>query len=154
MLDAFSPDEITERMAGLSDDERQRLAKTLDMILKSDVRRFVLSPDAVREYPFLLRYADKIIEGRIDLVVPDGDKLWVIDYKTVSHSLTRDDARIRYGQQLAFYQRAVQKTTGRDVSVAVIAISDNNVSFLPLETVIPVADRNSDIINKQSSDTE
>lgn len=132
MLDAFLPDEIAERMAGLSDDERKHIAKMLDMIIKSDVRRFVLSPDAMREYPFLSRYADKIIAGRIDLVVPDGDRLWVIDYKTVSHSPTLDDARIRYGQQLSLYQKAVQDATGMAVSVAVIAISDDSVSFLPL----------------------
>jgi ATP-dependent helicase/nuclease subunit A len=80
------------------------------------VRDAALSGRFWREVYVVSRDGERYIEGYIDLLVEDEDgELLIVDYKTSRQRSTLGDANpeARYGPQLAVYEEAISRATGR-----------------------------------------
>lgn len=121
----------------------QRFADKLDIDLIYNTLRnpqliAVMSKgEAYHELPFMLyapynevatdgKYSDEVmLQGVIDLLVIDGDKATVVDFKYTSRS---DKVRDNYAAQLNSYKLAVNKICGiTDVDCYVLSIADNKL---------------------------
>lgn len=121
----------------------RRYADKLDVNLiyetlhNPELNRLLSAGKVYHELPFMLyvpynqvskdkRYTDNVmLQGVIDLLVIDGDKAVVIDFKYTSHS-----GRIKenYAAQLNSYKLAVERICGiTDVSCYVLSIADNKL---------------------------
>ncbi|MBQ8873335.1 MAG: PD-(D/E)XK nuclease family protein, partial [Clostridia bacterium] len=89
------------------------------------------------EIPFMLtapynqlckdqRFVDKVmLQGVIDLLVVDGSKAYIVDYKYTSHS---DKIAQNYTYQLRSYKMAVEQICGiTDIECYVLSIADGKV---------------------------
>jgi ATP-dependent helicase/nuclease subunit A len=67
-----------------------------------------------RELPFMVRWGERTVQGRIDLVYYDGQRWHVLDYKTalVSRHWAENHAK-RYYLQVGIYARALEAATGQ-----------------------------------------
>lgn len=120
-----------------------RFADKLDVNLIYDtlnnpkLTELLKTGNVYHELPFMLyvpyneaakdeRYSDKVIlQGVIDLLVVDGDRATVIDFKYTSHS---DNVKENYSAQLNSYRLAVERICGiTDVSCYVLSIADNKL---------------------------
>ena len=83
-------------------------------------KRALQSPLVRREWPFNLQARqDLLIQGVLDLCFLEEDEWVLVDYKTdaVSQMQTLKD---RYREQLGWYQKALEKLTGRKVREALL----------------------------------
>ena len=82
----------------------------------SDAAKWLIDVEIVgREVPILYfdRKSRKVLSGKIDLLVKDGEKHCIVDYKT-DQSLT-DVMRKRYAEQMRLYRLALAESlAGRD----------------------------------------
>ena len=137
--------EIRELIDSLVRDGKieQRFAEKLDIKL---IHSTLNNPDLVKllscgkvyhEIPFMLyvpydqvakdkRFSDDVIlQGVIDLLIVDGDKATVIDFKYTSRS---DTVEQNYAAQLNSYKLAVQRICGiENVAAYVLSIEDNKL---------------------------
>ena len=74
-------------------------------------KRVLEADEFHREVPVVWRSPDGLMEGYIDLLFREGDRLVVVDYKTDA----KPDAKL-YAAQLAAYGDALKAITGRQVS--------------------------------------
>ena len=121
----------------------QRFADKLDVKLIHDtlnnpnLRKLLARGKVYHEIPFMLyvpydmvakdkRFSDEVmLQGVIDLLVIDGGKATVIDFKYTQHS---DKVEERYTAQLNSYKLAVQRICGiNDVQAYVLSIEDNKL---------------------------
>ena len=102
-----------------------------------ELKAILSSGKVYHEIPFMLyapydqlakdkRFSDKVIlQGVIDLLVIDGDKATVVDFKFTSRS---DKVADRYPYQLNSYKLAVKHICGIDnVDAFVLSIADNKL---------------------------
>lgn len=76
-----------------------------------------------------------MIRGRIDVLVPDGDGIAVVDYKTDRIEPEQIAARAeQYGEQMALYREAVGKIAGRPVSAVYLVFLAPRVIWTPALT--------------------
>lgn len=121
----------------------QRFAEKLDVELihrvlnNPDLQKLLKRGKVYHEIPFMLnvpydqvakdkRFSDEVmLQGVIDLLVIDGNKAVVIDFKYTSHS---DRVEENYTAQLNSYKLAVQRICGiNNVSAYVLSIEDNKL---------------------------
>ncbi len=91
-------------------------SEILQAFVTSDAARWLSSVEIVgREVPIVYfdRQSRKILSGKIDLLVKDGDKHLIVDYKT-DRALT-EPMRKRYAEQMRLYALALSESmAGRD----------------------------------------
>lgn len=121
----------------------RRFADKLDIDLvyrtlnNPELKRLLSVGTIYHELPFMLyvpydkvskdkRYTDNVmLQGVIDLLVIDGNKATVIDFKYTSHS---DRVQANYSAQLNSYRLAVEQICGiTDVRCYVLSIADNKL---------------------------
>ena len=140
-----SIEEIRELIDSLVHDGKieQKFAEKLDVKLihstlnNPDLQRLLSQGKVYHEIPFMLyvpydqvakdkRFSDEVmLQGVIDLLVVDGDKATVIDFKYTSRS---DLVEQNYTAQLNSYKLAVKRICGIDnVSAYVLSIEDNKL---------------------------
>lgn len=118
-------------------EEKIDASKIYAVLRNAEFKRLLVSGKIYREIPFMLlspyndvakdaRFTDEVmLQGVIDLLIIDGDRAVVVDYKYTSHS---DTARDKYEMQLKSYKTAVQKICGIDnVECYVLSIDDNKL---------------------------
>ncbi|MCI5774070.1 MAG: UvrD-helicase domain-containing protein [Erysipelotrichaceae bacterium] len=66
------------------------------------------SHQVYREYPFITKDGDKIINGTMDMVMINDDEIIIIDYKT-NHQTTADELISLYQEQLQIYKTVMKK---------------------------------------------
>ncbi|MCM1194330.1 MAG: UvrD-helicase domain-containing protein [Corallococcus sp.] len=137
--------EIAETISSLVNDGQieQRFAERLDADLifntlnNSELRKILAEGKVYHELPFMLYapynelapdgiYSDEVmLQGVIDLLVINGDKATVIDFKYTARS---DKAESRYKAQLNSYKTAVRQICGiSDVRCFILSIADNKL---------------------------
>ncbi|MBI5959053.1 MAG: UvrD-helicase domain-containing protein [Chloroflexi bacterium] len=109
---------------GLSDDDQitaivNKAFELLDKFDHSEIRQRIERAERTRqmyrELPFMVRWGERTVSGRIDLVYHDGQRWHVLDYKTAqvgSHHRADAHAR-RYYLQVGIYARALEAATGQ-----------------------------------------
>ena len=108
-----------------------------DTLHNPDLQQLLSSGKVYHEVPFMLyvpydqvakdkRFSDEVIlQGVIDLLVIDGGKATVIDFKYTQHS---DRVEQNYSAQLNSYKLAVQRICAiDDVTAYVLSIEDNKL---------------------------
>jgi hypothetical protein len=127
LLPANTPrDLLVERLRayaweyGVSDDSQVIAAVTaaLDLLAEFDASeargRIERAGQVYRELPFMFRWGDRTIQGRIDVLYLDRHQWHVLDYKTalVSRASAQRSAQ-QYYLQVGMYARAVEARTGQ-----------------------------------------
>jgi ATP-dependent helicase/nuclease subunit A len=100
---------ITDRVAELVSLSAKCLAHPLGERIRRAQRLF-------REVPFAVILDEKIVEGKIDLLLAENNDWVIIDYKT--DKIRKEDLASRvtlYREQGVYYARAMQQITGRKV---------------------------------------
>jgi ATP-dependent exoDNAse (exonuclease V) beta subunit len=92
----------------------------LEGFWKSDIARKLSSKKLYREVPVFALIDDTLIDGVIDLLWEEEDKLVVADYKTDEGSA--EDIWGKYRDQINCYCRALHAVTGRKVSGYIISL--------------------------------
>lgn len=101
---------------------------------------FTMALPALEAYPDLARHPEAardelvVVQGIIDCLLPDGDALLIVDYKTdrVSAALAVERAEA-YRAQMGLYRRAVQAVYG-------VARVESYLVFLTPGVVVPMGD--------------
>ncbi len=99
--------------------------------LTSDLAQRIRMAHAVyRETSFVLKMDDQYVQGIIDLYLEEPDGLVLVDYKTDRIGIEAID-RIadRYRGQLAIYEQALTRLTGKKVKEKAIYFLDNNTLY-------------------------
>lgn len=90
-----------------------------------DQFKFLFTNASYSEIPFCLKYFEdgkkKFRNGRIDLLVENGNEILIVDYKFYTKSLIDDDIR----EQLRFYKNAMSKIyNGKVIKCFVLWVED------------------------------
>jgi ATP-dependent helicase/nuclease subunit A len=71
-----------------------------------------------------------MVRGRLDVLVPMGNELVIVDYKTDRVSGDALEKRAGdYRQQLTLYRQAIERISGKKVSRAVLVFLQPKVVF-------------------------
>ncbi len=92
-----------------------RMREELEILKKTPLWKLLNNPQnkKVSEVPFAIRMDNAVMEGRIDLMIYEGERIWVIDWKT--DHLSPENLFALYGAQTQAYQKAVHQLLGQDV---------------------------------------
>ena len=104
-------------------------AKKLGKIVNADIFKELAGYKLYREQPFVVSIpaneisgysadSDILVQGVIDLLAVKGDGAVIVDYKN-SHK-SGEELKLRYGEQLAIYKKAVEKTLKLKVEKTVL----------------------------------
>ena len=80
---------------------------------------FVMSVPASEADPSYPEDETILVQGIIDAWFPEGDEIVLVDYKT-DRVREAGELKKRYEKQLAYYQQALERTTGKKVKEKII----------------------------------
>ncbi len=116
---------LTESEARHIDKEKLLKYLTSNLAQRVKAAHFVY-----RETPFVLKMEDQYVQGIIDLYLEESDGLVLVDYKT--DRIGRESIEViaeRYRGQLAIYEQALERLTGKKVKEKAIYFLDNDTLY-------------------------
>jgi len=127
-LPGFASLERPARAALLGD-----VGKTLDALFEDKEITALISggPGRHHEIPLLLKRGCEVVAGKADLVIVEGDKATVVDYKTGLDGIPAEEIRAAYAPQLEAYREAVKEAFGAKEVLAILLLVDR-------KAIIPV----------------
>jgi ATP-dependent exoDNAse (exonuclease V) beta subunit len=116
---------------GAFDALRTEAERVADVFLASSWgERFARAAEKETEFPFLFRYVfrqdEYFIRGDIDLYFIEGDRAWLLDFKT-----DRSLNPIEYEVQLGIYSAALASLHGQSVSASLYSLRSGETIELP-----------------------
>ena len=104
--------------------------KIINYLTSGLAQRISMAHAVYRETSFVLKMDDQYVQGIIDLYLEEPDGLVLVDYKTDRIGTEAID-RIadRYSGQLAIYEQALTRLTGKKVKEKAIYFLDNNTLY-------------------------
>jgi len=108
--------------AGVPDQVAEVIEMARNCLASPTVQRAIASGSYYREVPFTIPMADRgFALGRIDLLLPHGDEVVIVDYKTDRVTEAQVGKRVEvYRTQATAYALGIFRSTGRPVSEVVL----------------------------------
>jgi ATP-dependent helicase/nuclease subunit A len=106
----------------LGEDEQEDICRETIAVLETPEFTPLWGPDAQAEVPVVGLIGGRALSGQIDRIVVTGDRVLIVDYKTVRPPpRSEDEVSSVYLQQLASYRAALERIyPDRPVSCAIL----------------------------------